>query len=285
MRLEAFCNKRGKRLPDGKAHSFAASGSAAATLTRRARRLGASASRDWLATGFILLLFITLCTQATAEPLIRYYTWPQEGTLTSDRVNFRSEPSTSSAILGRFDDRYDADELIVTGSAEDSDGALWYKVVSFRFGEGWLHGDFLRAEEPTDAVSRLALKVRADYAISPSLAVKWFSEPMERKRQRIPLPDFNTVVQAETLVFHGHTAVYWDDRLQSVEIPAGFMGFGSIMLGTDAAEVDKSLGEPLLREGDSLVYAYNSDEITVTIREGGDGPIVTKLFYRRAIFE
>ena len=228
---------------------------------------------------------LLLCCPLAANPTVESFEWPKSGRLTGERVNLRSEPSTSSKVIGRFMHDYEGRELLLTGRSEGREEFPWYRVVSHKFGEGWLYGKYVAVEEPEDPVRRYALKIREDFGLSPVLAVKMYGEPMKRSREKLHIPDFNVTVEIVTLAFHGHTAVYWDGFLQSVEIPAGFMGFADILLGMDAAEAVSKLGTPILQEGDSLIFGFERDEITVATGRSNGKTVVAGLAYRRVVYD
>ncbi len=240
------------------------------------------AKKNW---SMLLLFFLLVCTPLEANPTVENFDWPKSGVVVGERVNLRSEPSTSSKVIGRFAHDYEGGELVVTGKSEGNEEFPWYRVLSHKYGEGWLYGKFIAVEEPEDPVRRYALKIRGDFGLSPALAVKMFGEPMKRTREKIRIPDFNVTAEIVTLQFHGHTAAYWDGYIQSVEIPAGFMGFADLLLGMDAGEAASRLGTPILQEGNSLIFAYERDEIAVATGRSGKGKIVTGLTYRRVVFD
>ena len=233
----------------------------------------------------VLACLFFLCAPIAANPTVESFEWPKSGRLTGERVNLRSEPSTSSKVIGRFLHDYDGGELLVTGRSERGDEFPWYRVVSHKLGEGWLYGKYIAVEEPEDPVRRYALKIREDFGLSPVLAVKMYGEPMKRSREKLRIPDFNVTAEIVTLEFHGHSAVYWDGFLQSVEIPAGFMGFADILLGMDASEAASRLGTPILRQEDTLIFSFERDEIAITEGKSGGGTVVSGLAYRRVVYD
>lgn len=229
----------------------------------------------------ILLLSVPLA----ANPTVESFEWPKSGMLVGERVNLRAGPSTSSKVIGRFADEYEGGELLVTGRSEGREEFLWYRVISHKFGEGWLYGKYIAVEEPEDPVRRYALKIREDFGLSPAQAVKRYGEPMKRSREKLHIPDVNVTAEMVTLEFHGHTAIYWDGVLQSVEIPAGFMGFADILLGMDFSEAVFRLGTPILQEGDSMIFAYERDEITLAAGMSKGKKVVSGLSYRRVVYD
>jgi hypothetical protein len=232
-----------------------------------------------------LILFVLFCGPLAANPTVESFEWPKAGMVAGERVNLRAGPSTSSKIVGRFVHDYDGGELLVTGRTKTNEEYPWYRVISHKFGEGWLYGKYLAVEEPDGAVRRYALKIREDFGLSPEIAVRMYGEPMKRNEKKMHIPDFNTTVHIVTLVFHGHTATYWNGTLQSVEIPAGFMGFADILLGIEVNEAVARLGEVSLKEGNSLIFIAERDEITVETEGSGGRAKVAGLSYRRVIYD
>ncbi|HPE66496.1 MAG TPA: SH3 domain-containing protein [Synergistales bacterium] len=233
----------------------------------------------------VLASILLLSVPLAANPTVESFEWPKSGMLVGERVNLRSGPATSSKVIGRFVDEYEGGELLVTGRSEGREEFPWYRVVSHKFGEGWLYGKFIAVEEPEDPVRRYALKIREDFGLSPAQAVKMYGEPMKRSREKLHIPDFNVTAEIVTLEFHGHTAIYWDGVLQSVEIPAGFMGFADILLGMDAEEAASRLGTPILRQEDTLIFGFERDEIALTEGKTGGRTVVAGLAYRRVVYD
>ncbi|HOO62796.1 MAG TPA: SH3 domain-containing protein [Synergistaceae bacterium] len=243
----------------------------------------------------ILMLFFAGLLFIGATPVfpgslrgeILSYEWPRAGYLEGTRVNFRSGPSTDSKILGQFASPSHAGEFVVLGESSTEDSYPWYRVLCVSFGEGWLYGKYLRLEENQSPVHRYAMKIRDDYGISPELALERYGSPESSAKEERYIPDFNTHVVVEILVFHGHEAVYWNRQLQSIALPGGFMGFGDIFLGMTSRDVISRIGQ--VCEGDAELWSYVSGRDSIDV-EWGEGPggekdVVVGLSYRRAVFE
>lgn len=233
------------------------------------------------------LLLLTLSGTIFASDEEETYEWPRSGFLTGTSVNLREKPSTGGKIAGRFASEHDGGELLVIARFNGGEEFPWYRVISAKFGEGWIYGKFLSVFEPGDPVQRYALKIRADFGVSPQLALKYWGEPTGRSERKQTIPDFKKTVTILTLTFHGHEAVYWDGVLQSVEIPGGPMGFGDILMGMDLAEATVLLGEPALEEKYGRVFISERDEIQLEFdsNPAGKGYVITGLSYRRVVYD
>ena len=223
-----------------------------------------------------------------ADPTAESFEWPKAGVITGSRVNLRSGPSVSSKPVGRFSHDYETGEFVVTGKSETGEEYPWYRIISVEFGEGWIYGKYIFVEETDNTVRRYVMKIREDFGISPALAVKMYGEPMKREERKVKLPDFNTTVHIVDLFFHGHNATYWNGALQAVDIPAGFMGFGDIIMGMDAREALSRLGAPSEKESpERYFYIHERDEIDIMFdRDPEDGGgRVTGLHYRRVVYD
>ena len=175
--------------------------------------------------------------------------WPVAATLDGTNVNLRAAPSTRSPVIGRFADERAAGELLVVASSRSDDGFPWFEVVSETAPKGWIFGKHLRrVGDGDDRVGRYCDRVRRDFGLTPAMAVAFFGEPDSRKTRRFTIEDRKIDVTETTLVFHGHTAVYWRtngrDQLRSVELPGGWQGFGDIMLHDDSESVAEKTGPP-----------------------------------------
>ena len=233
----------------------------------------------------VLLLF-ALSGALSASGGDGNYEWPRSGFLTGTSVNLRERPSTGGKIAGRFASEHEG-ELLVAGKFDGGEEFPWYRVISAKFGEGWIYGKFLSVYEAGDPVQRYALKIRADFGISPAIAVKNWGEPTGRSERKKTIPDFKKTVTILTLTFHGHEAVYWDGVLQSVEIPGGPMGFADILMGMDLAEATMLLGEPIREEKYGRLFSSERDDIGLEFdsNPAGKGYVITGLSYRRAVYD
>ena len=234
----------------------------------------------------VLLLF-ALSGTLSASNGEENYEWPRSGFLKGTSVNLREKPSTGGKVGGQFASEHEAGELLVTGKFDGGEEFPWYRVISAKFGTGWVYGKFLSVYEAGDPVQRYALKIRADFGISPALALKNWGEPTERAERKKKIPDFNKTVTILTLTFHGHEAVYWDGVLQSLEIPGGPMGFADILMGMDIAEATMLLGEPTREEKYGRFFSSERDDIELEFdsNPAGKGYVITGLSYRRAVYE
>ena len=237
-------------------------------------------------TVLAVLLLFALSGALSASGWEEKYEWPRSGFLTGTSVNLREKPSTGGKISGRFATEHEG-EILVTGKFDGGEEFPWYRVISMKFGEGWIYGKFLSVYEPGDPVERYALKIRADFGISPALALKNWGEPTGRSERKKTIPDFNRTVTILTLTFHGHEAVYWDGVLQSVEIPGGHMGFADILMGMDLAEATMLLGEPVREEKYGRLFSSERDDIGLELdsNPAGKGYVITGLSYRRAVYD
>ena len=234
----------------------------------------------------VLLLFVLSGALSASGGEVNYQ-WPRSGFLTGTSVNLREKPSTGGKIAGRFASEHEGGELLVTAKFDGGEEFPWYRVISAKFGEGWIYGKFLSVYEAGDPVQRYALRIRADFGISPALAVKNWGEPTGRSERKKTIPDFKKTVTILTLTFHGHEAVYWDGVLQSVEIPGGPMGFADILMGMDLAEATMLLGEPIREEKYGRLFSSERDDIGLEFdsNPAGKGYVITGLSYRRAVYD
>ena len=237
-------------------------------------------------TALLAVLLFALSGALSASGGEEKYEWPRSGFLTGASVNLRDKPSTGGKISGRFATEHEG-EILVTGKFDGGEEFPWYRVISMKFGEGWIYGKFLSVYEPGDPVERYALKIRADFGISPVLAVEYWGEPQGRSERKKTIPDFNRTVTILTLTFHGHEAVYWDGVLQYVEIPGGPMGFADILMGMDLTEATMLLGEPIREEKYGRLFSSERDDIGLEFdsNPAGKGYVITGLSYRRAVYD
>lgn len=242
----------------------------------------------FLATALLIALMAALPAAAMDE----IYYWPLAGTVKGTNVNVRGGPGTSFKAVGKISGGEGAAPIPVTGIADTGEKYPWYRVESRSFGQGWIYGQFISAEEAKTPLMRHALRINADFGLTPSLAVKKLGKPEKQENEKFHIPDFRLTVAVTTLFYSGFKTVYWDGGLKSVIISGGEASFGDITPGMAAEAAQSMLGEPAGRDGKDLLY-YGSDseeylsrdEIILRIAPGSSGDQVAGLEYQFAVFE
>ena len=241
---------------------------------------------------FFAALLVLLLAALPAAAMEEIYYWPLAGTVKGTNVNVRGGPGTSFKAVGKVSGSDGAAALPVTGRADTGEEHPWYRVESRDFGQGWIYGRYLSAKEPLSAIERYSLRIKADYGLTPSLAVKKLGEPEGRENRKLHIPDFNLTVAETTLSYPGLEIVYWDGQLTLIVISGGDAAFGDIAPGMAVTDAFHLLGQPSVRDGDSLFF-YRSDsaggraldQITLHTEAGSDGGLIAGLEYRFSIYD
>lgn len=240
----------------------------------------------WAAALAVLLLALPA---ASGEEI---YYWPLAGTVKGTNVNVRSGPGTSFKAVGRVSGGEGVPAMPVTGRADTGEAHPWYRVEHHSFGQGWIYGQFLSAEEVRGGLARYALRIKAYYGLTPSLAVKKHGKPERQDTKKLHIPDFNVTVAVSTLFYRGFEAVYWDGQLKTVAVSEGDAAFGDITIGTGVKEALSLLGEPADRDGNRLLFygpfseeTRSQDEIILETVPGPAGDQVGYMEFQHIFYD
>ena len=115
----------------------------------------------------VLILFV-LSGALFASTGEEKYEIPLSGSLTGSSVNLRDKPSTGGKIVGRFATEHEGGELRVIAKFDGGEEFPWYRVISAKFGEGWIYGKFLSLGEAPKAIHPLDAEIERCVDKSPS---------------------------------------------------------------------------------------------------------------------
>ena len=115
----------------------------------------------------VLILFV-LSGALFASKGEEKYEIPLSGSLTGSSVNLRDKPSTGGKIVGRFATEHEGGELRVIAKFDGGEEFPWYRVISAKFGEGWIYGKFLSLGEAPKAIHPLDAEIERCVDKSPS---------------------------------------------------------------------------------------------------------------------
>ncbi|MGI6782893.1 MAG: SH3 domain-containing protein [Aminivibrio sp.] len=245
--------------------------------------------KKWVFFAAALALVLAALPAAANEEI---YYWPLVGTVKGTNVNVRSGPGTSFKAVGKLSGGDMTPALPVTGTADTGEERPWYRVEHRAFGQGWIYGQFLSVEEPLSALSKYALRIKTDYGLTPSLAVKKLGKPVRQDNKKLRIPDFNVTVAVSILTYPGFESVYWDGQLKSVTVSGKEGAFGDITAGMDADDAVSLLGRPAERDENKLVYygsfseqTRSQDEIVIEVAPGPAGEVVTGLEFQHIFYD
>ncbi len=213
--------------------------------------------------------------------------WPVDGSVNDTGVNLRKGPAKTAPVLGVFRDDAGSAVLVLEEVREEGDRYPWYRVLSRALGEGWVYGQYLDVPDEAEVtpLNRYAARIELDFGYSPALAVQKFGPPEKKTTSKERLADFGVTVRIEILTYSDHEAEYWDGVLRRVEVWGGPLGFGSITVGMDAAELESLLGEPQeLGEGEWHYYDPEMafERLTAIVEES---MAISWLRYEWALYE
>lgn len=240
--------------------------------------------RRWIPV--IVLLCLALLP-ACAGALELAYQWPKAAELSGTNVNLRSAPSTGAPQAGRFADRTDAGELLVTAESKDDAGNLWYRVIGVRHGEGWVFGKFVTLLPDDGPVASVCRRVRADYGVTATLARAKHGDPARTDERTFPIREFNVTVTETRCAWPGHEAVFWttgsmNERLRLLRVSKEGADFGGIAVGMTTDGLKEILGDPEESQPDMWIYTDGRvDSLSFGIAKGR----VASMEYARALFE
>ncbi|MDI9370055.1 MAG: SH3 domain-containing protein [Synergistaceae bacterium] len=220
----------------------------------------------------------------TREELIEK---PAAGTVAGKDVNVRDRPSTKGKALGRLGEEGYWEELVVIDAADGEDGETWYRVLSEKLGEGWIHGRFVGFEGLDDPIWRLTMAIRRDFGTSPEMTERLLGKPLSKESEAFrpedwPWPEDVTSVE---LRYQGGSVVFWIIRGVPFLVEADFeegVSFGPISFGDDSDRVESLLGQP--HDVWNRVWTYHTGMRRVLVGfgmiEGGE-PVVDRLIFER----
>lgn len=172
---------------------------------------------------------------------------PAAGVVAGSNVNVRDRPSTRGKSLGRLGEDGYWEELVVVDAAPGDDGQIWYKILSEKLGEGWMHGRFLRFEGLDDPLGRFFVLLRRDFGTNPAMTQQRLGKPVKIERKTFRPEDYPENVTSVELRYPGGSVVFWIMRKIPFLVGADFekgAAFGPISFGDGPEKVERLLGEP-----------------------------------------
>jgi len=212
---------------------------------------------------------------------------PAAGVVAGSNVNVRDRPSTKGKSLGRLGEDGYWEELVVVDAAPGDDGRIWYKILSEKLGEGWMHGRFLRFEGLDDPLGRFFMTLRRDFGTNPAMTERRLGKPLKTERKTFRPEDYPEDVTSVDLRYPGGNVVFWIMRKVPFLVEADFeegVAFGPIAFGDDSEKVERLLGDP--HEVRNRVWTYHSGMRRVHIGFGlgpnGEAAVNRLIFERDA---
>ena len=212
---------------------------------------------------------------------------PAAGVVAGSNVNVRDRPSTKGKSLGRLGEDGYWEELVVVDAAPGDDGQIWYKILSEKLGEGWMHGRFLRFEGLDDPLGRFFMTLRRDFGTNPAMTERRLGKPLKTERKTFRPEDYPEDVTSVDLRYPGGNVVFWIMRKIPFLVEADFeegVAFGPIAFGDDSEKVERLLGDP--HEVRNRVWTYHSGMRRVHIGFGlgpnGEAAVNRLIFERDA---
>ena len=212
---------------------------------------------------------------------------PAAAVLTGVNVNVRDRPSTKGKSLGRLGEDGYWEELVVVDAARGEGGQIWYKILSEKLGEGWMHGRFLRFEGLDDPLGRFFMTLRRDFGTNPQMTEQRLGKPLKTERKAFRPEDYPEDVTSVELRYPGGSVVFWIIRKVPFLVAADFekgVAFGRISFGDGPEEVERLLGEP--HGVRNRVWTYHSGMRRVHIGFGlgsnGEAAVNRLIFERDA---
>ncbi len=212
---------------------------------------------------------------------------PAAGVIAGANVNVRDRPSTKGKVLGRLGEDGYWEELVVVDAAPGEDGQIWYKILSEKLGEGWMHGRYLRFEGLDDPLGRFFVLLRRDFGTNPAMTQQRLGKPLKTERKTFRPEDYPEDVTSVELRYPGGSVVFWIMRKVPFLVAADFekgVAFGPISFGDGPEKVERLLGEP--HGVRNRVWTYHSGMRRVHIGFGlgsnGEAAVNRLIFERDA---
>ena len=177
---------------------------------------------------------------------------------TASNVNVRSEPSTTSDVVGQLG----AGRVVLISSWNGENGA-WYKVdLPEEKGSGWVFGEYLTLP---DAPMPYLAQILLDFGNTPAKAQALFGPPA--KVVQTTLEAEGKHVNQETLFYPEHQAVYVGGTLSRIVLePESSLTLGRWKLGQSTASL-APLGDAEKKGGEWSFTISPSDTLRFKIRQ------------------
>jgi uncharacterized membrane protein len=113
------------------------------TVARKATVMGMS---KWIWLCLVLVPAAAPADAQTPDPSLRYRV---VDVAADDQLNVREQPGVEANVIGGLAPH--ADEIVITGSVMEVEGADWWEIVFFEgyLSRGWANGRFLEAMDET----------------------------------------------------------------------------------------------------------------------------------------
>ncbi|NLA90063.1 MAG: SH3 domain-containing protein [Synergistaceae bacterium] len=212
----------------------------------------------WLLMLIILAIALALPAAGSEKPAAEeLQANPVMAVIAGTRVNVREGPSTAHKSLGQLNKEW----IPVVDAAPGEEGMTWYKVLSWKLGEGWIREDLVDFSVTYEfgPAPVLMARIYRDLGVNPAMTEEQLGKP-ERIDQKVMDIDWKLKnVTFIKLIYPEGFVGFWRYERGAVELSdgdftGGMEGLGGVRFGMGKEEVEAALGAPFSVNNERYKY-------------------------------